>query len=107
MRGYARGPFGRGKSVWNRSAIAGLDGRCNSDRAEAEMDGGMILKELKIADIKVGSRHRKDMGDLTSLAGSIRQDGFLQPIGVTEKLELVRRTQTPSPPGLTQQEDDS
>ncbi len=29
------------------------------------------------------------MGDLTSLADSIRQDDFLQPIGVTEKLELV------------------
>lgn len=48
-----------------------------------------MLKELKIADIKVGHRHRKDMGDLKSLADSIRQVGFLQPIGVTEKLELV------------------
>lgn len=48
-----------------------------------------MLKELKIADIKIGHRHRKDMGDLNSIADSIRQDGFLQPIGVTEKLELV------------------
>jgi DNA modification methylase len=48
-----------------------------------------MLKELKIADIKVGNRHRKDMGSLTSLADSIRQVGLLQPIGVTEKLELV------------------
>ena len=48
-----------------------------------------MLKELKITDIKVGHRHRKDMGDLKSLADSIRQEGFLQPIGVTEKLELV------------------
>lgn len=48
-----------------------------------------MLKELKISDIKVGSRHRKEMGDLTSLADSIRQEGLLQPIGVTEKLELV------------------
>src|SRR5271166_1739206 len=48
-----------------------------------------MLKELKITDIKVGSRHRKEMGDLTSLADSIRQDGLLQPIGVTENLELV------------------
>jgi len=48
-----------------------------------------MLKELKIADIKVGSRHRKDMGSLTSLADSIRLEGLLQPIGVTEKLELV------------------
>jgi len=48
-----------------------------------------MLKELKIADIKVGNRHRKDTGDLTSLAESIREEGLLQPIGVTEKLELV------------------
>ena len=48
-----------------------------------------MLKEIKIADIVVGSRHRRDMGDLTSLAESIRQEGLLQPIGVTDKLELV------------------
>lgn len=48
-----------------------------------------MLKKLKIADIKVGKRHRRDMGDLTSLADSIRQEGLLQPIGVTDKLELV------------------
>jgi DNA modification methylase len=48
-----------------------------------------MLKELKITDIKVGTRHRKDMGDLTDLADSIRQEGMLQPIGVTDRLELV------------------
>ena len=48
-----------------------------------------MLKELKIADIKVGNRHRKVMGDLTPLAESIRQDGLLQPIGVTDRLDLV------------------
>ncbi len=48
-----------------------------------------MLKELKIADITVGSRHRKDMGSLTSLADSIRREGLLQAIGVTEELQLV------------------
>src|SRR6516225_7787676 len=48
-----------------------------------------MLKELKIADIVVGDRHRRDMGDLTTLAESIRQEGLLQPIGVTDRLELV------------------
>lgn len=48
-----------------------------------------MLQSLKISDIKVGNRHRKDMGDLTSLADSIKEKGLLQPIGVTEKLELV------------------
>ena len=46
-------------------------------------------KNSRSPDIKVGNRHRKDMGDLTSLADSIRQEGLLQPIGVTDKLELV------------------
>jgi hypothetical protein len=48
-----------------------------------------MLRELKIASIKVRHRHRKDMGDLTGLAESIRQEGLLQPIGVTDRLELV------------------
>jgi ParB family chromosome partitioning protein len=48
-----------------------------------------MLKDIKIADITVGSRHRRDMGDFTSLADSIRQEGLLQPIGVTDRLELV------------------
>jgi ParB family chromosome partitioning protein len=48
-----------------------------------------MFQELKISDIKVRHRHRKDMGDLKSLAVSIRQEGLLQPIGVTKKLELV------------------
>jgi ParB-like chromosome segregation protein Spo0J len=48
-----------------------------------------ILKEIKIADIRVGSRHHRDMGDLTTLADSIRHEGLLQPIGVTDRLELV------------------
>src|SRR5690348_15319567 len=48
-----------------------------------------MLREIKIKDIKVGSRHRRDMGDLTTLADSIRQEGMLQPIGVTDRLDLV------------------
>lgn len=39
-----------------------------------------MLKDINIADIQVGSRHRKDMGDLTALADSIHQEGLLQPI---------------------------
>ena len=48
-----------------------------------------MLKSLNISTIKVGSRHRKDMGDLTALADSIREEGLLQPIGVTETMQLV------------------
>jgi DNA modification methylase/ParB-like chromosome segregation protein Spo0J len=48
-----------------------------------------MLKDIKIKNIKIGERHRKDMGDLTSLAESIRQEGLLQPIGVTDRMEIV------------------
>ena len=66
-----------------------------------------MLKTIKIADIKIGKRHRKDMGDLTSLADSIRHDGLLQPIGVTDKFRLVfgeRRLRATT--GHPQEEDD-
>jgi ParB/RepB/Spo0J family partition protein len=48
-----------------------------------------VLKDIRINDIKVCHRHRRDMGDLKSLADSIRQEGLLQPVGVTDRLELV------------------
>lgn len=48
-----------------------------------------MLKEIPIAKIIIGNRHRKDLGDLTSLAKSIQKNGLLQPIGVTKKLELI------------------
>jgi ParB family chromosome partitioning protein len=41
-------------------------------------------KRLKIADIKIGERHRKDFGDLRGLAHSIKTFGLLQAIGVTK-----------------------
>ena len=44
---------------------------------------------MKISDIKIGERHRKDMGDLAALAESIKTEGLLQPVGVTEDNELV------------------
>lgn len=48
-----------------------------------------MLNHINITDIKVGNRHRQDMGDLSHLAASIQQEGLLQPIGVTDKMELV------------------
>ncbi|QDT24342.1 DNA N-6-adenine-methyltransferase [Gimesia chilikensis] len=45
--------------------------------------------EVKISDIKIGHRHRKDMGDVEDFALSIKENGLLQPIGITPKNELV------------------
>ena len=47
------------------------------------------LKKLQVSQIKAGRRHRKDMGDLKSLAQSIKEEGLLQPIGVTADMKLV------------------
>jgi len=47
-----------------------------------------MLKELKIADIQVGPRHRKDRGDLAALAGSIRQ-GTNTPTATSRPTEVV------------------
>lgn len=38
--------------------------------------------DLSLSRIKTGGRHRKDFGDIASLAASIEQLGLLQPIGV-------------------------
>jgi ParB family chromosome partitioning protein len=42
-----------------------------------------------IADIKLGTRHRKDMGDLDALASSLAELGMLQPVGITPDKTLV------------------
>ena len=47
------------------------------------------LKNLRVSEIKAGRRHRKDFGDLKSLAQSIKEEGLLQPIGVTADMKLV------------------
>jgi ParB family chromosome partitioning protein len=44
---------------------------------------------LKVADISIGARHRKQHGDLQLLADSIAAVGLLQPIGITKHRELV------------------
>lgn len=47
------------------------------------------LRRIRVSDITLGRRHRKDMGDLKSLAASIKEEGLLQPIGVTSDMQLV------------------
>ena len=49
----------------------------------------MSIVEVRCDAVHVGERHRKDLGDLESLAASIATEGLLQPIGVTEESVLV------------------
>jgi N6-adenosine-specific RNA methylase IME4/ParB-like chromosome segregation protein Spo0J len=54
------------------------------------MHGGMApANTLAIAKIKVGVRHRRDMGDLAGLSASIAENGLLHPIVITPHRELI------------------
>ena len=58
----------------------------------------------QIADIKIGQRHRRDLGDLTGLARSIEEIGLLQPIVTTSDGTLIageRRLQAAKAAGLS------
>jgi len=41
------------------------------------------MGKMKITDIKIGTRYRKDLGDIESLAKNIEEFGLLHPIVVT------------------------
>ncbi len=49
----------------------------------------MKYMEIKISEIKIGHRHRKDPGDITSLAESIKSIGLLHPIVVAPDGTLI------------------
>jgi hypothetical protein len=48
-----------------------------------------LIANLPIDEVRIGARHRKDIGDLENLAVSIEEKGVLQPIGITPDRELV------------------
>ena len=50
---------------------------------------GFIELERTVASIRVGRRHRTDLGDIEQLAASIDRDGLLQPITITPDGVLV------------------
>lgn len=50
---------------------------------------GFIELERAVSSIRVGQRHRKELGDLDALAASIGRDGLLQPITITPDGLLV------------------
>ena len=50
---------------------------------------GFIELERTVASIRVGRRHRTELGDIDELAASIERDGLLQPITITPDGVLV------------------
>jgi hypothetical protein len=65
--------------------VAAVADASGGDTAEVRDETVMV----KIDEIKIPPRHRRDMGDLQALAESIRDEGLLEPIGVTEGRDLV------------------
>jgi ParB family chromosome partitioning protein len=53
------------------------------------MASGHIELDRAVASIRVGQRHRRDLGDLNALVDSIRREGLLQPITITPDGLLV------------------
>jgi N6-adenosine-specific RNA methylase IME4 len=53
------------------------------------MSGAVPWQTMAIAEIKVGKRHRSDMGDIAPLAASISEDGLLHPVVVTPGGALI------------------
>lgn len=50
---------------------------------------GYIELDRAVSSIRVGQRHRQDLGDLDALVASIGRDGLLQPITITPDGLLV------------------
>ena len=47
------------------------------------------MEQVQISDIKVKSRIRKDLGDISSLAASLKKYGQINPIVITPKNVLI------------------
>jgi ParB family chromosome partitioning protein len=50
---------------------------------------GHVFPTVHVSEVRVGPRHRKDLGDLTGLANSIQAVGLLHPIVITPDRQLI------------------
>ena len=58
--------------------------------AMSESNGGMEKSTtVRIADVKLGDRHRRDLGDVDALVRSIQDIGLLHPIVVAPDMALI------------------
>jgi ParB family chromosome partitioning protein len=48
-----------------------------------------VSQKLPLQAIQIGKRHRREMGNIEALAGSIRDVGLLHPVVVTPTGELI------------------
>jgi len=57
--------------------------------AEGHTETQRRREKMKISDIDIGERHRKDMGDIDALADSIRTVGLLHPVVIDADGKLI------------------
>ncbi len=53
------------------------------------MPENLEIREIEISKIKVGKRQRKYIGDISALKKSMKEIGLINPIVITDKMELV------------------
>ena len=59
------------------------------ESAKSELPSLQCFKPWRVANIIVGERHRRDMGDIDGLAASIAEIGLLNPITIDENGRLL------------------
>src|SRR6516225_7356473 len=64
-------------------------GISDNNLGEAQKLADVSSSSMAIADITVGARYRKDLGDIEALARSIEEVGLLHPVVVTPDGTLI------------------
>ena len=72
------------KSMYERMAADVQGARPGLSLAQVAERPMLLVELIKIADIKIGKRHRRDLGDVQALADSINEVGLLHPPVVSD-----------------------
>ena len=73
----------------NRWRLAASLARPYTSTMTTNRDQARPRHTMRLADITIGARHRRDYGDLDALAGSIAEVGLLAPLAVTPGGRLI------------------
>src|SRR5215831_14872214 len=89
MHHHAKGPRGGDPQKPSQRNLPACEQGGGSSTSESAIGQASAKSCRAIADIIVGERHRKDMGDITALAASIGELGLLHPVVITPDGQLI------------------
>jgi hypothetical protein len=69
--------------------VANNTSTCKPHNHQQTSDDKFAVQELNVSDIRVGRRHRKEMGNIPALAKSMSEVGLLQAIGIDPDFRLI------------------